>query len=248
MFSRFLRLSCAACGLAFLSCAVGHAQPAAPSTLVPATNSAPTAPVDPAVKMMQLAIQKMNANDIDGALDALTQALQLNPHSTGAYVLRASIYCQKKLWAQAEADFKAAAQIAPKNVVLKFNVIEVKFMQKQFDAARPGYVALESDPDMGDFASYEVFLCDLAGGHEALAKKELAAFDKADENPSYYFSNAAWSIAHKNYDDARTWFESASQIYPPRKNAYYAESLIYLNYLPLPKSDFSVPPAPAGTK
>ena len=115
------------------------------------------------------AIKKMNANDADGALADLTQALKLNPNSTGAYVLRASIYCQKKQWALAENDFNAARKIAPNNTVLKFNLVEIKFMQKQYDVARPGFAALTSDPDMGDFAQYKVFLCDLFGGHEEQA-------------------------------------------------------------------------------
>jgi Tfp pilus assembly protein PilF len=212
---------------------------AAPAPSAPA----PTTPVDPSSRMIAAAIGRMNANDADGALDKLNQAIQLNPLNSGAYVLRASVYCQKKLWPQAEQDFQMAQKLAPTNVVLKFNVVEVKFMQKQFDAARPGFLALENDPDMGDFASYKVFLCDLAAGHTALAQKELTAFDKVDGDPSYYFGNAAWNIAHKNFAEARGWLVSASHIYPPRKNAYYAESLIYLGYLPLPAQG----PAPAAT-
>jgi hypothetical protein len=108
-------------------------------------------------------------------------------------------------------------------------------MQKQYDVARPGFVALENDPDMGDFASYKVFLCDLFGGHPDVAKKELDAFDDVMGNPSYYFSNAAWSLVHKNTEEARSWLLSASRIYPPQKNVYYAQSLRDLGYLPLPQ-------------
>jgi Tfp pilus assembly protein PilF len=201
---------------------------------VPSDTNAPAAKVDPSTRMVAEAIGLANKNKFSEALDRLNKAIQLNPKNSGAYVLRASLYCQQKKWDLAEADFETAAKLAPHNVVLKFNIIEVKFMQKQYDAARPGYVALESDPDMGDFASYKVFLCDLAGGHMDAAKKDLDAFDKFGGNPSYYFSNAAWSIYHKNYADARSWLQSAIHIYDPRKNSYYAESLIYLGYLPLP--------------
>jgi tetratricopeptide (TPR) repeat protein len=215
---------------------------AAPAAAQPKTGT-PTTPTSASTQMVAAAIELMKTDDVDGALSKLSEAIRLNPRDSGAYVLRASIYCQKKLWSQADADFRSAQQLAPTNVVLKFQIVEVKFLQKQFDAARPGYLALESDPDMGDFASYKVFLCDLAGGHEAAAKKELDAFDKADGNPSYYFGNAAWSIFHKKFDDARNWLGSASRIYPPRQSAYYAESLVYLGYLPLPQS---VPLAPSG--
>ncbi len=176
----------------------------------------------------------MNANDEDGALEKLTEAIKLNPKSSGAYVLRASIYCQKKDWAHAEQDFKAAQQLAPENLVIKFNLVEIKFRQKQFDAARSGFVALQNDPDMGDLASYKVFLCDLFGGHEDVASKELDAFNQVGSNPSYYFSNAAWDLFHKKIEDGRGWLVSASNIFDPRKNAYYAESLRDFGYLPLP--------------
>jgi Tfp pilus assembly protein PilF len=226
--------------LCCLNCATLHAQNAQAATTSAAapaaTPPAPAAkPVDPSSQAMAKAIGLMNSkNDIDGALDQLTQAIKLNPKNSAAYVLRASLYCQKKLYPQAEADFKSALALDPNNIVLKLNLPEIKFLQKQYDAARPGYIPLEKDPDMGDFASYEVFLCDLASGHEAVAQKELDAFNKASENPSYYYSNAAWSIAHKNYTDASSWLNSAGNIYPTRENAYYAESLIYVGYLPLP--------------
>ena len=212
-----------------------NAPAATPGASTNAANSKLTSPRDAAEKMIANAIEKMSANDVDGALNSLSQALKLNPNSTGAYVLRASIYCQKKQWPQAEADFQAAARIAPTNTVLKFNLVEVHFMQKQYDQARPGFVALERDPDMGDFALYKVFLCDLFGGHMDVAKKELDVFNDTMGNPSYYFANAAWSLAHNHVEDARSWLLSASRIYPPRKNMYYSQSLRDLGYLPLPQ-------------
>ena len=247
--ARFRTLSFALCASALLLPGVGRAQQFAttnaPSSALTASanaaSSTPSSPTDAAQKMIADAIQRMNANDADGAMNDLSQALKVNPNSAGAYILRASIYCQKKLWTQAEDDFKAAARIAPANVVVKFNMVEVRFMQKQYDAARPGFVALEKDPDvikgdpeMVDFAAYKVFLCDLFGGHEAVAKKELDVFNDAMGNPSYYFGNAAWSLVHKNIEDGRSWLLSASRIYPPRKNLYYAQSLRDLGYLPLP--------------
>jgi len=239
--ARYRYLSFAICVLALLVSPVARAQQAAtnaPSSAPAAPASTPsptlTTPADASQKLIGAAIKKMNANDADGALNDLSQALKMNPNSTGAYVLRASIYTQKKQWPQAQADFEAAQRIAPTNVVVQFNLVEIKFMQKQYDAARPGFVALEKDPDMGDFASYKVFLCDLFGGHEANAKKELDVFNDAAGNPSYFFSNAAWSLVHKNVEDARPWLLSASRIYPARKNDMYASSLRDLGYLPLP--------------
>jgi Tfp pilus assembly protein PilF len=244
-------LSFALCGFGLLLCRVGHAQQNAASNAPTAAAPAPgststlTSPADAAKKMIADAVQRMNANDVEGALNDLNQAIKTNPSSTGAYVLRGSIYYNKQQWPQAEADFEAASRIAPTNPVLKFNLVELKFRQKQYDLARSGFLALEKDPDMGDFAAYKVFLCDLFGGHEAAAKKELDVFNDVMGNPSYYFSNAAWSLVHKNLEDARSWLLSASRIYPPRKNEVYAQSLRDLGYLPIPQPT-DVVTAPSG--
>jgi Tfp pilus assembly protein PilF len=241
--AHFRPLSFVLCASALLLSPPGRAQQlatTAPSSLptAPAKAASPTltSPADAAQKLIADAIQKMNADDVDGCLNDLSQALKLNPESTGAYVLRASIYSHRKQWPQAEADFNAAARLAPTNIVVKFNLSEVKFQQKQYDLARPGFLALEKDPDMGDFASYKVFLCDLFGGHEDVAKKELDVFNDTMGNPSYYYANAAWSLVHKNIDDAHSWLLSASHIYPPQKNGLYSQSLEDLGYLPPPQA------------
>jgi tetratricopeptide (TPR) repeat protein len=250
-----------------LACGLGLAEAQQPTTNAPAapaaaagTNAAPSDPVIPLLKQAYQLVTKANAaaaaaaaahegpsgantlestKDLDDALNIINNAVKTNPKSFAALTLRGMIYSTKKDWSNAQADFIAALQLDPNNVVVKFNISETKFVQKQYDAARPGFVALESDPAMGDFASYKVFLCDLLGGHEDVASKELAAFNAAATHPSYYFSNAAWYLVHKKPEDARGWLISASNIYVPSKNTFYAASLKDLGYLPLP------PPPPA---
>src|ERR1700733_6993037 len=66
----------------------GTAAPAkatATSAVAPATSAKLTTPVEQAKQLTQGAIKKMDANDIDGAMSDLNQALKLNPEDTGAY-------------------------------------------------------------------------------------------------------------------------------------------------------------------
>jgi Tfp pilus assembly protein PilF len=226
--------------------------PAAPSASAPASSTNAAAPTPPVLTPAQLQdqaiaaqardiLQLMQNQKMDEALDKLNATIKQHPKTAGFYSLRGALYSHKNQWPQSEQDFQAALQLEPDNVVVKFNLAEIKFMQKQYDDARPGFVALQKDPDMGDLASYKVFLCDLFGGHEDIAKAELEAFNKADSKPSYYFGNAAWDLYNKNIEDARGWLVSASNIYPPQKNEFYATSLRELKYLPLPP-----PPSPAA--
>jgi hypothetical protein len=203
--------------------------PLAPPPSAPADNT----PTDPAVPELKKAYTALTSKDVDGALTICDQAVKDNPKSFAALTLRGMIYSQKKQWTSAEADFNSALVLDPTNVVVKFNLGEIKFVQKQYDAARARFQPLTADPVMGDFAAYKVFLCDLFGGHEDQAKKELDVFNQAESHPSYYFGNAAWDLFHKNTDDARGWLTSASNIYVPSKNQFYAASLKDLGYLPL---------------
>ena len=213
---------------------------AAPSSapFAPAGSSSVVDP-DPALPLLREAFEALQNNQNDNALAKANAAIETNPKSLSAYVLRGSIYFKKKLWAQSEKDFLTAAQYDPKSSAIRFNLAEIKFAQKQYDAARPEYVALETDSEIGDLNSYKVFLCDLFGGHQDMAAKELAAFNAVGSNPSYYYANAAWSLVHKNTEDARSWLTSAVEIYTPQKNNYYSASLRDNGYLPLP-------PPPSG--
>jgi Tfp pilus assembly protein PilF len=211
--------ACAPC-LATVAFAQSEAQ-------IPADN-------DPAKPMIDDAIVAIRNKNIDGAMIKLDAAIKTNPRSNTALVLRGCIYGTKKQWAQAEADFQAAEVVVPNDAQVRLLLADVRFSQKDYDTARTRYLMLVHDPDKGDLASFQVFMCDMGAGHQDAAAKEYAVFNQAGENPSYYFSNAVWSLAHKNVSDAKDWLNSASRIYPPAKNSPYIQGMVNLGYLPLP--------------
>jgi tetratricopeptide (TPR) repeat protein len=211
--------------------------PAAPAPAAPATD-ADTMPSDPSAPMLKKAYDLVTKQDLDGALTIVDEAVKNNPKSFAALTLRGMIYSQKKQWTSADADFNAALALDPTNVVVKFNLGEIRFVQKDYAGARTRFQALTTDSVMGDFAAYKVFLCDLFGGHEAQAKKELDGWDE-ETGPSYFFGQAAWDLVHKNPEEARSYLTSAQNIFPAGKNQFYAASLHDLGYLPLPPSPSS---------
>jgi Tfp pilus assembly protein PilF len=203
-----------------------------------APDASSTMPSDPAAPMLKKAYELLTKKDLDGALHLVDEAVKDNPKSFAALTLRGMIYSQKKDWTSAEADFQAALAIDPTNMVVKFNLGEIKFVQKDYAAARARFLPLTTDPVMGDFASYKVFLCDLFGGQEAQAQKELSAWNE-ETGPSYYYGTAAWDLVHKDTEGARSYLVSASGIFPASKNQFYAASLRDLGYLPLPQAPSS---------
>lgn len=213
-----------------------HAQLPAPDSVGtpdPAI-SAPAPVADPAKTGMREALDLMKEGKPDAALEKANALIEANPKFVDAYLLRGNIYAEKQSWREAETDYEHALGLDGNSVTAKLNLGESKFRQKDYDGARTYLTMVENDPNSGDIAAYKVFLCDLFGGREDVAAKELDAFNQTGANASYYFSNAAWDLYHKKPEDARGWINSAVSIYQPNKVMVYSISLKELGYLPLP--------------
>jgi len=215
-------------------------------TADPATNAAPAVPATPVksdapASDLDSAIVLYHRGKQDEALATLNLVLQKEPQNINALILRGAIYTVKQQWGPATKDYQAVLQIDDTNTEAKFDLADLQFRQHQFDNARAAFVALpqSKDDEVRDLTSYKIFLCDLLGGHDEIAAKELDVFNKAAARPSYYFGNASWALVHKKPEEARTWLVSAGNIYPTRKHLQYMSMLKDLGYLPLPP----VPPA-----
>jgi Tfp pilus assembly protein PilF len=210
---------------------IDSSAPGAPTTNSAASNTDATPTV---LKAMEL----YNRGQADEALRIINAFLQITPKdkSLDAYILRGAIYAQKQQWSQAESDYKTALQLNANDDGIRYDLADLKFMQKQFDDARSAFVPLQNyhDSDIRDLIKYKIFLCDLLGGHDDAASKELDAFNQVGMNASYYFGNAAWDLVHKKPEDARSWLESSTHIYSLRKHELYLSMLKDLGYLPLP--------------
>jgi tetratricopeptide (TPR) repeat protein len=215
-----------------------------PSTGLPTANIAPDEPNRFAKKAttgdasqvaasMKAATQFYQEKNYAPALDQVNAVLEMSPENAEGYFLRGNIYAKKKSWAEAESDFQSALRLKGNSVGVSFNLAEIQFLQKRYDTARCGFLALEQT-DMGDLSTYKVFLCDLLSGRKAEAARELAAFNAVGSDASYYFANIAWSLVHQQTSDARDWLDSAARVYPQAKFALYSSSLVDLGYLPLP--------------
>jgi len=167
-------------------------------------------------------------------LDAADQKSPLTPFDKKTiYDFKAFANIKLNHLKEAQEDYEQALRVDPGNIIAEVNLAELKFRQKEYDLARPGFAALETNPQIGDLAGYKVFLCDLFGAHEAAARQELQAFDAVGENASYYFGNVAWDLFHHQPESARDFLASAEEIYAPKKVELYAASLLEFGYLPL---------------
>lgn len=205
---------------------------------IPVTG-APTSPVQSPDErtpvLLREASQLLQQRLLDSALDKVNEAIQASPQNVSAFCLRGNVYAEKKMWDEAGQDYQTVLKLDGKNTQVKFDLAELQFMQKKYDDALPGFVALKQDSELGDLAAYKAFLCDLYGGHDEAAAKELEAFNQEGTNASYYFANVAWCLYHHKTEDGRKWLLAAAKIYGPGKIGVYINSLLDLGYLPLPR-------------
>jgi hypothetical protein len=213
------------------SALVRSLSPPPPPDLGPPPPTTPT-PIVPPTYFVDQPLADARKKELDAALARSNEALQHSPSDVTEYERRGNIYGQQKQWDLAVKDYKRALELDSKSTPAMFNLAEVEFLQKNYDAARAGFAALQKDPELGDLASYKVFLCDLVGGHVDVAARELDAFNQVGSNASYYFANVAWSAAHEKTDETRDWLRSGLDIYSPTKVRQYTTSLIDLGYLP----------------
>jgi hypothetical protein len=222
---RFLALTCTALlAIAF------HAR-AAEETAAPVSPGA----ID---NLLTESSQRLADGDYEGAIRDASLALQLDPKNAAAYEARGSIYIQERLWDRAERDYASAAKFSP-DVVYKYKLAQIAFYKKTYEDASSRFAALESDPNLGDLAYYQSFLCDLLGGHDAKAAHVLAARDQMPPGPSLYFCHAAWDLYHEDHPGASKAFAAASHLYDQTTCERYISSLIETRRFQLASATFT---------
>jgi Tfp pilus assembly protein PilF len=194
-------------------------------------------------EQIRKAIEKVNDELTDGKVDAaLTDAdaaIYLHPKSPELRLARAQIYVRKKLWKRAEEDCAVALKVLPHSSVVKYNLAELKFMQREYDEARPGFLQLGTDKSLGDLSIYKAYLCDLLAGNKERAQRQLDAFNAVRSKPSYFFANAAMDMVNHRQDEAAKWFDAVSHAYDARTIDPYFTALLEADSLSAPKVSFT---------
>jgi hypothetical protein len=189
-----------------------------------ATNAAPAkVQPPPTPSLVEKATSDEAVGKLDEALSEVNRVLTLDPKNTEALDLRGSIYVDRKLWDLAERDYTTLNQLSP-DPAYAYKLAQIKFLQKLYDDARPMFAALKDDPRLGDLARYKVFICDMYGGHEAIAAKDLALLDQTGTRPSYYYGRALWLGGHGQGTAAGHYLAMASGKFSETLRGFYIES------------------------
>lgn len=198
-----------------------------------------SSPEEDARETLQKATDELNNGKIDEAMVDMDAAIALQPKNAEFYLFRGQIYARKKLWKRAEEDCTMALKIDPNAPAIKYSLAELKFMQRAYDDARPGFLQLEGDPAIGDLAAYKAYLCDLFSGNRTRAKQELDAFNRVRARPSYFFANLTWEMVNGRRSEASKWLEGASNAYDKKTIDPYFTAIVESTRLDAPKVTFT---------
>jgi tetratricopeptide (TPR) repeat protein len=220
---------------------VAPAQTPDAAAAAPSTNDATPSyfPEEDTKEILQKANDEMTAGKVDEAMTDMDAAIYLQPKNAELRVFRALIYARKKLWMRAEADCEVALKIDPDSAIIKYNMAELKFMEKSYEDARPRFLQLQGDRSLGDLSAYKAFLCDLLSGNKDRAKQQLDVFNQVRGKPSYFFANAAWEMIGRHRDQAAKWFEAVGHAYDAKTIDPYFTALLEADSLDAPKVTFT---------
>jgi tetratricopeptide (TPR) repeat protein len=200
----------------------------------------------------------MRSVRLQEALEKLSQAEAIVGETIAEIEnLRGAVYTKMR-------DFKTARTHFGKSVTLdgdsfhpKFNLSELDFVEKNWDAAIKGFNALivENEKMKKEAAAkftdeetrsaverqfdsttrlmqFKIMICQMQSekSNEALqTQQSFAAYD--NDSPAYYFAKAVQSFVKEQKESAEEWIASAKSIYPAEVTEVYIDSLVEMGWL-----------------
>jgi Tfp pilus assembly protein PilF len=183
------------------------------------------APPSSALDYLDRASSELESSQLEDAVGDASRCIALDSKNVRALEVRAHAYAKEKLWDRAERDYAAANDIAP-SAAYRFQMAEIRFVEKDYSNARPRFTQLVNEPSLGDLARYKIFLCDLLAGHDLIAARDLADLDSRPTQPSFSYGHATWFLFHNDRTSATQLFSRASHLYGETTQQLYLGSLI----------------------
>lgn len=151
-------------------------------------------------------------------LDALHEAEKIFSNSVELHNLRGSCYVEMRIFDKAEASFKRALEISPKNASVMFNVAECMFVSRQWQASHDKFLELlkmmpANATEMSRLIEFKVLLCKKKLGLENEAMILADKYDYQDDSPYYYYAKAVQAFDKKELAEAEQWMARAARIF-----------------------------------
>jgi tetratricopeptide (TPR) repeat protein len=148
----------------------------------------------------------------EGAIDAYSKAIELDPNYFKAYISRADCYEKVNKKEEAIEDYKKAIAFAPKEKDLYYKAGKLQAdLQKYTEADLMLRKALEKDKGYTEAIELEVKVLFILKDYTyGLVVNQLAIDDK--KSPMNYYNHAVFYDSLKNYMEAEKYYKSAKTV------------------------------------
>jgi tetratricopeptide (TPR) repeat protein len=182
------------------------------------------------------------------ALDELFQAEAVtNKYKANFYQLynlKGAVYTKMREFGQSRTAFQKAIELDPESFHPQFNLAELEFVEKNWVAAEKAFAKLVErygNKPLGEdleieltterLMQFKVVICMLMQGREEDALAIVKKFGYLEDNPAYYYGNAAVEFSKEKKEEAQTWLESARRIYEPSLLEVFVDSFVEVGWV-----------------
>lgn len=178
-----------------------------------------------------------NQKRIFEALNSVYDAEKIFAQNPAALNLKGACYVEFRDFQRARASFDEAITLAPKNPNVLFNLVEMDFVTRQWEACQKRVLELlplipKDNIPMHRLLEFKMMLTYLKTDQEDKARELAGKHDFLDDNPYYYYAQAAIAYHDGESEKADSWIGSARRVF---KNAAtlapWQDTLIEFGYI-----------------
>ena len=145
------------------------------------------------IRLAQQIYQQKRIFDALQAIDALDKVYKDHPVCLN---LRAGCYVELRAFKKAYAIFEKLHALSPKSPNISFNLAELEFVMKNWEAAHQRFSDLltilpASNKSLTHLSEFKLLLCKLKTNRVDEARAMTNKYGEWDDTPYYYYANAA---------------------------------------------------------
>ena len=145
------------------------------------------------IRLAQQIYQQKRIFDALQAIDALDKVYKDHPVCLN---LRAGCYVELRAFKKAYAIFEKLHALSPKSPNISFNLAELEFVMKNWEAAHQRFSDLltilpASNKSLTHLSEFKLLLCKLKTNRVDEARAMANKYGEWDDTPYYYYANAA---------------------------------------------------------
>jgi tetratricopeptide (TPR) repeat protein len=159
-----------------------------------------------------------NQKRIFEALNSVYDAEKIFPQNPAALNLKGACYVEFRDFTRARACFDEAIALTPGNPSVLFNLVEMDFVTRQWEACQKRIQELsplipKDNIAMHRLLEFKLMLTYLKTDQEDKARELSEKYDFLDDNPYYYYAQAAICYHDGETEKADTWIGSARRVF-----------------------------------